>query len=48
MAHEVSTNNHESLSYICCKKRNQLDTFQQYHAFVQPAGYGQRFSSIKT
>jgi hypothetical protein len=47
MVHEVNKNNNGSLSYICCKKTNQLDTFKQYYAFIQPAGYGQRFSSIK-
>jgi hypothetical protein len=47
MAHEVNTNNNGSLSYICCKKINQVDTFKQYYAFIRPAGHGQIFSSIK-
>ncbi|UJR35761.1 hypothetical protein I4U23_028509 [Adineta vaga] len=47
MAHEMITNNHGSLSYICCTKLNKFDTFQQYYAFNFPAGYGQKFSSIQ-
>ena len=47
MVHEVHTSNHGTLSYICCKKMHQLDTFKQYYAFIRTAGYGQRFSSIK-
>jgi len=47
MVHELNTNNNGTLSYICCTKTNQLDTFKQYYAFVRPAGHRQRFSSIK-
>jgi hypothetical protein len=47
MVHEVNTNNNGSLSYICCTKTEQLNTFKQYYAFIRPAGHGQRFSAIK-
>ncbi|CAF1657000.1 unnamed protein product, partial [Adineta ricciae] len=47
MAHEIITNTHGSLSYVCCSKVGQLDKFQQYYAFNCPAGYGQVFSSIQ-
>jgi hypothetical protein len=47
MVHEMKTNNNGTLSYICCTKTNQFDTFKQYYAFNRPAGHGQRFSSIK-
>ena len=47
MAHEVNTNNQGSLSYMCCTKTNQLDTFKQSYAFNRPAGHGQIFSSIQ-
>lgn len=46
MAHEMITNNHSSLSYVCCTKLNQLDTFKQYYAFTCPPGYGQAFSEL--
>ena len=47
MAHEMHTQNQGALSYICCNKINQSDTFKQYYAFSRSAGYGQKFSSIK-
>ncbi|CAF0755656.1 unnamed protein product [Rotaria sp. Silwood1] len=47
MAHEVHTNNNGTLSYMCCRKINQLDGVKQYYAFTRPAGHGQIFSSIK-
>lgn len=46
MVHEVNTNNKGTLSYVCCTNTNSSNTFKQYHAFTQSAGYGQRFSSI--
>ena len=47
MAHEVITNSNGCLSYICCTKTDQLNTFKQYYAFTRSAGHGQRFSAIK-
>ena len=47
MAHEIKSNNNGSLSYICCKKINQLGTFKQSHGFIRAAGHRQIFSSIK-
>jgi hypothetical protein len=47
MAHEVNRNNNGSLSYMCCSKTNQLESFKQYHAFNGPAGHGQVFSALK-
>lgn len=47
MVHEMHSQNQGSLSYKCCNKINQSDTFKQYYAFTRPAGYGQKFSSIK-
>lgn len=47
MVHEVNGNNHGSLSYICCAKSDQANTFKQYYAFIRPAGHGQRFSELK-
>ena len=47
MAHEMLTNQHGSLSYVCCTKLNQSDSLKQFHAFHRPAGHGQLFSSIE-
>ena len=47
MAHEVNTNSSGSLSYMCCTKLNQSDTFKQYYTFSRPAGHGQKFSSVE-
>lgn len=47
MAHEIKSNNNGSLSYMCCRKVNQLDKFKQSHVFISAAGHRQLFSSIK-
>ncbi|CAF2378595.1 unnamed protein product [Rotaria sp. Silwood2] len=47
MAHEVYANNNGTLSYMCCRKVNQLDRVKQCYAFTRPAGHGQIFSSSK-
>ena len=47
MAHEITTQNNGLVSYVCCTQIDQSDIFKQYYAFIRPAGYGQKFSSIK-
>ncbi|CAF0847175.1 unnamed protein product [Adineta ricciae] len=46
MAHEVSTSNNGSLSYVCCNQLTDSDTVKRAYVFNRPAGHGQLFSLI--
>lgn len=47
MAHEMITNQNGSLSYVCCRKIDQTDSFKQSYTFHRKAGHNQVFSSTE-